>query len=265
MRIAASAAVSLVLSLLAGCGEEEPPPRVLSVLVDADDPLSDQDVRDFLRLAATLSAEELALLAEARPAMSIWPADSTRTVAGLAENERRVSRDRLHGADFAEAIRRSPKVARHLERIGWSAERFASVGTAIGFAAAANDLHDRGELKRLRDEARHKLTPLETDHRSLRRLSGPDLAAIRRRAAWIPRAALLEAVLGSPPENRRLALQYSDQLAETLPPGFDRTALDRLLSDRERSAIPFHEPDPTRDDALLRWDGSRVVSATPDE
>ncbi|NNJ24599.1 hypothetical protein [Alienimonas chondri] len=257
--LAAAAPLCLVALFGAGC-QEKPPPRILSVAAESTTPLRERDVDEFLWLASMLSEEELEVLAEARPTLSDWPSESTRTVSVLTANERRAIEEGLRGSSLAETVAARPDGPRLLEELGWSAERFASVGAALGFAATANDLLDERELRRLQDEAQRQLVRLEADHRVFHQLSEADTAAIRRRAAWIPRAALLDAILGSSPENRRLALHRGNDLAAVLPDGFDRTALDRLLSDRERSAIPFHEPKAERDDALLRWDGAAIVS-----
>ncbi len=200
-------------------------------------------------------------LADARPEVSDWPADSTRTVAGLAAREQRAVQERMTGAGFAATLTGTRPASSLLEELGWSARRFSSVGAALGFAAAANDLPDERELRRLQREAARQLAPLADDHRVFITLTAADAAAVRRRAAWIPRSGLLDALLNVPIENRRFARVHADKLAAVLPAGFDRTALDRLLSDRERSAVPFHEPVPDRDDALLRWNGAAVIVA----
>ena len=230
--------------------------------VEATEPLAEADIVDFLRLAETLGPEALVPLAEARPAAPDWPADSTRTVAGLAAREDREVRRRLLGTSLANSLADSGSAPRFLDELGWSAERFASIGAALGLASVANDLTDERELRRLRAEADRRLEPLADDHRVFGALSEADAAAVRRRAAWIPRAILLDALLNCPPENRRSARAHAAPLAALLPDVFDRSALDRLLSDRERSAVPFHEPNPERDDARLRWDGSAVVWTT---
>ncbi|QDT17544.1 hypothetical protein [Alienimonas californiensis] len=259
MRTRLAAAVALIAAWTgAGCSEA-PRPRTLSVRADAATPLSERDFADFLRLAETLGPERMQPLAAALPTAADWPAESTRTVAVLAAEQERDVRERLRGSDFAAALATTPRAPGWLEELGMSAERFASIGAAIGLATAANDLPDERELKRLRGEAIRRMAPLADDHRLFGRLLEADAAAVRRQAAWIPRAALLEALLECPPENRRLARVYGDRLAEALPEGFDHTALDRLLTDRERAAIPFHETNPERDDARLYWNGAAVV------
>ncbi|MFH5802578.1 hypothetical protein [Alienimonas sp. DA493] len=259
MRTSLAAAVGLTVGLtLAGCGEP-PPVRTLSVRIDAATPVSERDFADFLRLAETLGPEGMASLAEALPSAPDWPAASTRTVAALAEAEDHAVRDRLRGSALAASLAKSPRAPGWLKELGWSAERFASIAAAIGVATAVNDLPDERELQRLRGEAAMRLAPLADDHRLFGRLPEADAAAVRRRAAWIPRSILLEALIACPAENRRLARVHAAELADVLPPDFDRRALDRLLTDRERAAIPFHESNPERDDARLRWDGAAVV------
>ena len=253
-----AAALLSAAALAAGCAEADPP-RVLSVTVSADDPVSDADAADFLRLAAALGADRLAPLAAVRPEPGIdWPAGSTRTVADLAAATRDRAARRLTGPALTEALRSDRTAARWLDETGWSAGRFASIGAALGVAAVRNDLPDDRELKRLRAEAGRNLAALAADHRVFGSLDSSEAAAVRRRAAWAPRAVLLEALLDVPAENRTLARERADNLAAVLPAGFDRSALDRLLSDRERFAVPFTDPDPARDDARLRWDGREV-------
>ena len=84
-----------------------------------------------------------------------------------------------------------------------------------------------------------------------------------RRAACLPRRALLDAILSVPSENRALAEVFAPRMAAVIPAGFDRTALDRLLSEGDRRGVPFFDPDPARDDAALRWTGREIVTAPP--
>ena len=258
----AAAACLCALLGAAGCGPSPPPPR-LSVRVEPHEPLRTADFDDFLRVAEALGPDRLAPLREVLPAPADWPAGSTRTVAGLAEELREGVRRKRLGADLAASLDRTRTGPPLVRQVGWSTGRFASVGAAVGLAAVANDLTDELELRRLRAEAERKLVALFRDQRVFRTLDGAEAAAVRRRAAWIPRLELIDAALNCPPENRKLVSRRFDRLAPLLPAGFDRTALDRLLTDRERSAIPFHEPDAARDDALLRWDGTAVTAAAP--
>ena len=243
---------------LAGCGGAEEP-RVLSVIVRPGEPVTAADADDFLRLAAVLGPDRLTPLADCRPDAAEWPPDSTRTVADLAAADRARLERGLTGTALAAALLDDPTATRLLGELGWSAGRFASVGAALGVARTAEALPDARELRRLRGEAERNLAALAADGRVFGPLPPAVRAAVTRRAAWVPRFVLLEALLAAPPGTRELVRGRRDELAAVLPAGFDATALDRLLSDRERSAVPFHEPDPLRDDAALRWDGEAVT------
>ena len=242
-----------------GCASEEPPPRVLSVRATPETRLSGRDAADFLRLAAALAPEALAPLTAVRPDPPEWPDGSTRTVAGLAAATRKRVDDGFLAPGLAAALADRPSARRFLHELGWSPGRFASIGGALGVALIANDLPDEREVESLRADAAAPLAALAEDHRVFASLSEAERTAVRERAAWIPRAALLDALLGCPPENRRLARTHAAALRDLFPDGFDRSALDRLTTERQRSAVPFHEPNADRDDANLWWDGARIV------
>ena len=104
---------------------------------------------------------------------------------------------------------------------------------------------------------------MTADGRVFAALAPADREAVLRRAACLPRRALLDAVLSAPAENRALADDLAPRLAAALPGGFDRSALDRLLSEGARRGVPFVDPDPALDDAALRWTGGRIVVAPP--
>ena len=261
VRVPSAAALSCVLLLGAvGCAGEKPPPRVLSVRATPGTPLSERDAEDFLRLAAVLGPEALAPLAAVRPDPPEWPDDSTRTVAGLAAGTREAVDEAFLAPDLAAALAAEPSARRFLDELGWSPGRFASIGGALGAALIADDLPDEREIRRLRADAAAPLAALAGDRRVFASLIAAERAAVGERAAWIPRAALLDALLACPPENRRLARAHAATLRDLFPDGFDRFALDRLTTERQRAAVPFHEPDADRDDANLWWDGARIVT-----
>ena len=251
------------LLLLAGCGGTEEP-RVLSVVVRPGEPVTAADADDFLRLAAVVGPDRLTPLENCRPDAPDWPAGSTRTVADLAAADRARLERGLTGTALAAALREDSTATRLLGELGWSAGRFASVGAALGVAQTAEALPDGRELRRLRGEAERNLAALAADGRVFGTLPAAERAAVARRAAWVPRFVLLDALLAAPPATRELVRERREELAAVLPAGFEATALDLLLSDRERSAVPFHEPDPLRDDAALRWDGEEVVARPAD-
>ena len=233
---------------------------MLSVRVDAADPLSAADAADFLRLAESLPPGSLASLADALPAPPDWDPASTRTVADLAAREADRLRTGLHGRELADRLAASPGAVRLLDGLGWSAGRFASVGASFGLARVAGDLEVRRRWERVRAEAVADAAALAADGRVFASLTEVHRAAVLRRAACLPRRVLLDAIAAVPAENRDLAAGHADRLAAVLPAGFDRSAPDRLLTDRERAGVPFAEPDPTRDDAALWWDGATIVA-----
>ena len=255
--------LAAVVLLFAGCGGIDEP-RVLSVIVRPGEPVTAADADDFLRLAIALGPDRLKPLADCRPDAVRWPPDSTRTVADLAAADRARLERELTGTALAAALLDDPTATRLLGELGWSAGRFASIGAALGVARTAEALPDVRELRRLRGEAERNLAVLAADGRVFGTLPAAERAAVMRRAAWVPRFVLLDALLAVPPGTRELVRERRERLAAVLPAGFDATALDRLLSDRERSAVPFHEPDPLRDDAALRWDGEEVVARPAD-
>ena len=255
-------ALAAATLLAAGCADP-PPARVLSVTVDAADPLTAADADDFLRLAETLPPGSMENLRLALPDRPDWPANATRTVADLADREAARLRRDLAGRALARRLADDAGVRRLLDELGWSAGRFASVGASIGVAAVAGDLPDDDRLRRLRADAALECERLAADGRVLGSLVPADRDAVLRRAACLPRRALLDAVLSVPAENRALANALAPRLAAALPSGFDRDALDRLLPEADRRGVPFFDPDPTRDDAALRWTGREIVIAPP--
>ena len=260
MRRLPPAAALLVLGLAVGCANP-PPARVLSVTVEASEPLSDADVTDFRRLAEALPDGALAGLAAALPGPPHWPGDSTRTVADLAAAEAdRLTRD-LRGPALATTLAGDPGARRLLDDLGWSAGRFASVAASLGVAAVAADLPDDRRLRRWLAGAEADAAALAADGRVFSRLIPAERASVLRRAACLPRRVLLAAALAVPPGNRAVAA--GPDLAGVLPAGFDRSALDRLLTDSQRHGVPFRDPDPARDDAALRWTGRAVVAGPP--
>lgn len=254
-------ALTAALLLAAGCGDP-PPARVLSVTVEPSDPLDAGDAEDFLRLAERLSPGGLAALRHELPDRADWPATSTRTVADLAGREDDRLRAELAGRALARMLADDPGARRWLDALGWSAGRFASVGASLGMAAVAGDLPDDRRLRAWCAAAEADAAALAGDGRVFCSLSPAERVAVLRRAACLPRRALLRAVLSVPPGNLSLVRGLVPRLNAVLPAGFDRTALDRLLSDRELRGVPFFDADPDRDDAALRWTGTKIVTGT---
>ena len=233
-----------------GCAPDPEPRLVEPRPVDA--PLTADDVRLALRLAAALPGSAAAICEEAFAVPDPWASDRTLPVAHLAAE--RI--DRLHAALAAPravaALEADAGAFRLLGRAGWSAERYASTLVLIDLAAARPHWPDRtlAEFDRRAASAR---VALASDRRPFGGLDDAGRTAVRGRAAWLDRGVLVDRLRSLAPPTSDAVLAAGDAVDDALPAA-TRRPLDRLLTDLERYGIPFEEDDPARDDAALRFD-----------